>query len=141
MVTGGSEMPRHTHTPQASLVITTCLQHRLASRISPTGRAPPAKIGARDCRNYAKKLLLNFPFSPLQPDNTDRHEDQVCTDGSGSKGRATTCTPQAGWGIQQGQSEITGQGRVNADHSSPHYFGAQVGSNNTGELAALIATT
>ena len=70
---------------------------------------------------------------------TANHEYQVYTDGSGSRGQATSATP-AGWGVimQQGHSHIEGYGRVNTDYSSPFYLGATVGSNNTAELSAIM---
>ena len=76
---------------------------------------------------------------PTPPPADTTLEYKVYTDGSGSRGRAATNAP-AGWGvyIQQGHSEITGSGRVNTDYSSPYYLGAQVGSNSTGELSALM---
>ena len=73
------------------------------------------------------------------PHKTESYEYQVYTDGSGSRGQATSATP-AGWGVfmQQGHSYIEGYGRVNTDYSSPFYLGATVGSNNTAELSAIM---
>ena len=73
------------------------------------------------------------------PHKTESYEYQVYTDGSGSRGQATSVTA-AGWGVfmQQGHSYIEGYGRVNTDYSSPFYLGATVGSNNTAELSAIM---
>ena len=63
----------------------------------------------------------------------------VYTDGSGSKGRATAHT-RAGWGWtarqREGWLDACGPVITSRDHNA--YIGASVGSNNTGELSAIV---
>ena len=61
------------------------------------------------------------------------------TDGSGSKGRCTRSTP-AGWGwcAPQGNDWLDASGPVTTDPNHLKFIGAQVGSNTTGELSAII---
>ena len=63
----------------------------------------------------------------------------IFTDGSGSRGRCTRSTP-AGWGwcyeVEGKWTEAFGPVITDSDH--PAYRGAQVGSNNTGELTAIL---
>ena len=68
------------------------------------------------------------------------------TDGAGTKGKATGTTP-AGWGWCARLSpngdgttppDLTASGPVCTDQRHVKYIGARVGSNNTGELTAII---
>ena len=63
----------------------------------------------------------------------------IFTDGSGSRGKCSKSTP-AGWGwcSPKDGEWIEAYGPVVTDHNSFHFHGAQVGSNNTGELTAIL---
>ena len=63
----------------------------------------------------------------------------VFTDGSGSRGRCSSSTP-AGWGwcYRQDEAWIEAYGPVVTQPDHNAYTGAQVGSNNTGEVTAII---
>ena len=71
------------------------------------------------------------------PDHNSIHH--VYTDGSGTGGRCTKHTP-AGWGwcYKEGCQWKKAYGPVTADTSRITYRGATVGSNNTGEVTALL---
>ena len=73
---------------------------------------------------------------PPPPDHTAKH---FFTDGSGSRGRCTATTP-AGWGfcLRLHDSWEDVYGPVPTDPNHPRYCGAAVGSNNTGELTAIL---
>ena len=73
---------------------------------------------------------------PPPPDHTAKH---FYTDGSGSRGRCTATTP-AGWGfcLRLHDSWEDVYGPVPTDPNHPRYCGAAVGSNNTGELTAIL---
>ena len=70
---------------------------------------------------------------------TDTPPIHFCNDCSGSTGKCTSSTP-AGWGwcFRQGENWTQACGPVvtQSDHNA--YRGAQVGSNNTGEVTAII---
>ena len=63
----------------------------------------------------------------------------VFTDGSGSRGRCSKNTP-AGWGwcYKEGDEWVEAFGPVVTDPDHILFRGAQVGSNNTGELTAIL---
>ena len=65
----------------------------------------------------------------------------VCTDGSGTRGRCSKNTP-AGWGwcCKNGEEWTEASGPVHTDPQHPQYYGAQIGSNNAGELTAILET-
>ena len=131
---------RNTGFPSNHYLLTASLQVKLGAR-PPTNPRPP-KLEYKVDQNTRQQFCQTFRSAYVRPRNqtpAPTREYSVHTDGSGSKGRATTSTP-AGWGvyIQQGHPEIVGYGRVNTDYSSPYFWGAQVGSNSAGELSALI---
>ena len=75
---------------------------------------------------------------PLQ--TTPPQHIRFYTDGSGSSGRATRSTV-AGWGYVGYYLDtpiVKAYGPVNVDQLSPFHLGANVGSNNTGELSAIM---
>ena len=78
------------------------------------------------------------PCIPLQ--TTPPQHIKFYTDGSGSSGRATRST-LAGWGYVGYYLDapiVKAYGPVNVDQLSPFHLGANVGSNNTGELSAIM---
>eukprot|EP00439_Symbiodinium_sp_Y106_P015576 s5934_g2.t1 len=87
--------------------------------------------------NDAIRSILDHTAST--PDTTQRTHITFYTDGSGSKGRCTAATP-AGWGwcAPQGADWLEAYGPVvtSSDHTA--YVGATVGSNNTGEVTAIV---
>ena len=71
---------------------------------------------------------------------TPRQHLTIYTDGSGSSGRATRSS-LAGWGFvayYQGAVVVEACGPVNVDTTSPFFLGANVASNNSGELSAIM---
>ena len=63
----------------------------------------------------------------------------VFTDGSGSKGKCTSKTPAGwAWASPQPTGWLTAAGPVITDPYHTAYLGAMVGSNNTGEISAII---
>ena len=89
--------------------------------------------------------LLRAELSPLTPAFSNEPpptepEVTVYTDGSGTHGKCSARTP-AGWGwtLTADHHHFTDSaGPVITDAANPGYLGAQVGSNNTGELSAWI---
>ena len=87
-----------------------------------------------------RELLTDPEPSPhLLPIDHTAKEFTYFTDGSGSKGRATSQTP-AGWGWchKDNGNWIKAHGPVITDPHRDTYRGATVGSNNTGEVTAII---
>ena len=86
-----------------------------------------------------RKFYANSAVTP--PSATPLTEElEVYTDGSGTKGKCSAQTP-AGWGytVLADNEEIEySYGPVIVDPLSPYHFGAEVGSNNTGELQAWM---
>ena len=91
--------------------------------------------------NQILQELLEEPTEASQTTTpvTSKPPIHFYTDGSGSRGKCSSSTP-AGWGwcFRQGDNWTKACGPVvtQADHNA--YRGAQVGSNNTGELTAII---
>ena len=126
--------------PSDHYLLAATLQVKLGAR-PPTAPRPP-KLEYNVDESTRQQFCQTFRSAYVRPRvelPVPQLEYFVYTDGSGSKGCASTSTP-AGWGvyIKQGHSEIEGYGRVNTDYSSPYFLDARVGSNNTGELTALI---
>ena len=98
------------------------------SKITPTDRLRFNQLVASEC----------YPETP-EPLSDHTAKITFYTDGSGTKGRCSASTP-AGWGwcTKQGDEWLTAHGPVVTDHSKFSYLGARVGSNNTGELSAII---
>ena len=65
----------------------------------------------------------------------------VFADGSGIFGSCSRCTP-AGWGwcYRNAEEWVDAYGPVSTDPNHLQSYGAQVGSNNTGELTAILET-
>ena len=97
------------------------------------------------------KRIFNEVLQDLweDPDQilTDHNSEEVArvykgvifTDGSGTRGKCSKTTP-AGWGwcFQRDDQWIEAFGPVVTDPNHLLYRGAQVGSNNTGELTAIL---
>ena len=85
---------------------------------------------------------LQTGYSALPAPQDAAKDKAIYTDGSGSQGRCSADT-QAGWGFvvvdqQTGEHEHSANGPVETDSRSIHYIGANVGSNNTAELSAIV---
>ena len=85
---------------------------------------------------------LQTGYSALPVPQDAAKDKAIYTDGSGSQGRCSADTP-AGWGFavvdqQTGEHEHSANGPVETDSMSIHYIGANVGSNNTAELSAIV---
>ena len=127
--------------PSDHFLLETKIRVKLGSK--PPADPRPPKLDYSSTAEVRESFLATFRSS--YAGRADRNasagnrEYDVYTDGSGSRGRATTNTP-AGWGVYilQGHSVIEGCGRVNTDYFSPYFLGASVGSNNTAELSALM---
>ena len=80
----------------------------------------------------------DLPQSSIPP-SARPYRQTLYTDGSGSRGKCTASTP-AGWGfclkLQDSWEDVFGS--VPTDPNHPRYCGASVGSNNTGELTAIL---
>ena len=85
---------------------------------------------------------LQTGYSALPAPQDPAKAKAIYTDGSGSQGRCSADTP-AGWGFvvvdkQTGEREHSANGPVETDSRAIHYIGANVGSNNTAELSAIV---
>ena len=133
----------HTGFPSDHYLLVTEVQVKLARRTK--GPPPPPRYDLHDLPPDLKEqyneilasLLEISSEDPTPPDHTATFT--VYTDGAGSKGRATAHT-RAGWGWTAKQSEgwldACGPVITSRDHNA--YIGASVGSNNTGELSAIV---
>ena len=130
----------HTGFPSDHYLLVTEIQVKLAQRKVKPSYSPKLNFSKvdqtlRDEFNRAKKDTT-VPVGPA-PDHTAKLT--FFTDGSGSKGKCTRTTP-AGWGwcSRQGNDWLAASGPVSTDPQHLKYLGAEVGSNNTGELSAII---
>ena len=136
----------HTGFPSDHYLLVTDVKVKLAARQPRPPRPPKLNVESTD----AHKKVFNEILSDLLTDHTafsdhnsvgDREgfKGNIFTDGSGSRGRCTKSTP-AGWGwcyeMEGEWTEAFGPVVTESDH--PAYRGAQVGSNNTGELTAIL---
>ena len=133
----------HTGFPSDHYLLVTEVQVKLAKRTK--GPPPPARYDLHDLspdlkEQYNETLASLLEISsedPTLPDHTATIT--VYTDGSGSKGRAAAHT-RAGWGWtakqREGWLDACGPVITSRDHNA--YIGASVGSNNTGELSAIV---
>ena len=131
----------HTGYPSDHYLLVTEIQIKLASRKQQPRYRPKIDFSKvdhtlRDCYNRMIQGRADMT-PPLAPDHTAKIT--FYTDGAGTKGKATRVTP-AGWGwcVKQGQDWIDACGPVCTDPSHIKYLGARIGSNNTGEITAII---
>ena len=99
------------------------------------------KEQVKDFRMELRKQLQTG-YSALPAPQDPASAKAIYTDGSGSQGRCSADTP-AGWGFvvvdkQTGEHEHSVNGPVETDSRSIRYIGANVGSNNTAELSAIV---
>ena len=135
----------HCGFPSDHYLLVTELQVKLAARTPKQPRAPKLNFSAVDHTaryqyNQTLQCIFKGPQRPPEARNTPESNPIVIyTDGSGSKGKATRST-KAGWGwcSLSGEEWIQASGPVVTDQKALHYHGATVGSNNTGEVTAII---
>ena len=93
-------------------------------------------------RKFSLAFKKTYGSSETTPPETSAISEkwEIWTDGSGSRGRYTSQTP-AGWGYvvaEQDEIIMEASGPVVTSSTSQFYLGASVGSNNTGEISALV---
>ena len=108
---------------------------------------PPVPIKYDYSSDPQKIASFNKPFrsqyagqTQMINQTTPQQHISFYTDGSGSSGRATKSS-LAGWGFVgyfRNSVIVEASGPVNVDEQSPFFLGAGVGSNNTGELSAIM---
>ena len=131
----------HTGFPSDHYLLVTEIQIRLAQRLQTRKYRPKidfAKV------THALRAQFNDCLKPRtvpQPLETMDHTAKATfyTDGAGTRGKASRATPAGwGWALQQGSTWLEASGPVCTDPHHAKYIGARVGSNNTGELSAII---
>ena len=133
----------HTGFPSDHYLLVAEIQVKLANRTRKT--IPPPRLNTsgltpeqKDAFNLQLANLLDADGESRAPsDHTAIFK--VYTDGSGSRGQAAKHT-KAGWGWCSRQQDhwITACGPVVTSTVNSGYVGAAVGSNNTGEVSALL---
>ena len=118
------------------------LGSKLAKSLKPPRLEYTATQQVKSRFNSSFKQQLHADHAQPNPPSVQNNctRATVYTDGSGSRGRCTAHTP-AGWGfvrLIEGEITHTARGPVTTDHTTSHYLGATVGSNNTGELTAWM---
>ena len=136
----------YTGYPSDHHLLVTDIKVKLAAKPMRNPRPPQLDIQVNEdsSRTY-NAILRDLWESPIDPDHNssnarEGYRGTIFTDGSGSRGRCTKHTP-AGWGwcSQNNDGEwIEAFGPVITDPDHMHFRGAQVGSNNTGELTAIL---
>ena len=130
----------HTGFPSDHYLLVTELQIKLAQR-----KQAPKYRPKIDFSQVTQTMRANFNAS-LKPQltpstQTSDHTAKAVfyTDGAGTEGRATRVTPAGwGWALRQGSDWLEASGPVSTDPHHIKYLGSRVGSNNTGELSAII---
>ena len=137
----------YTGFPSDHYLLVTEIQIKLASRPPKPPQPPRYEYGRvteaqrAEYNSIFRDLLEEGPVAPVLPILEDHNAEKVhyYTDGSGTRGRCSAKTA-AGWGwcfMEQGQwVEACGPVITCSDHNA--YRGAAVGSNNTGEISAII---
>ena len=136
----------HMGFPSDHYLLVTEVQVKLVARQSKAPRPIPLNLkqpSSQDKEQYNSILrelieegpILPVTTTPSRPDFTVEYY----TDGSGSRGKCTQHTP-AGWGwtckTEEGWQDA--HGPVVTDPLHRDYHGATVGSNNTGEVTAIV---
>ena len=136
----------HTGFPSDHYLLVTDFRVRLEGR-KPKPPAMPfldysriTDFGKNQFNNMIREMLEDptLTTTPIAEDRPHK-KGQFYTDGSGSSGRCTARS-KAGWGwtIQQDEGWYEAYGPVVTDPDHNAYRGAGVGSNNTGEVSAII---
>ena len=133
----------YTGFPTDHYLLVTEVQVKLAKR---TKSAPPPprfdftklSLTQKDLYNETLANLLDVVTEVTEPlDHTA--SINIYTDGSGSRGVCSASTAAGwGWASKQGETWIEACGPVITSPNHFSYLGATVGSNNTGEITAII---
>ena len=106
--------------------------------------AQQSRSDFHNCTEASKEAFQKSIIAALLQQPTTQRTDHTApvhyyADGSGTAGRCTTKTP-AGWGFHYVFEGVwhDAYGPVPTDPTHPLFAGAQVGSNNTGELTAIL---
>ena len=134
----------HTGFPSDHYLLLTEVKARLSQKVPKAPRAPPLHYSMEPAQvKEFNDILADLWGDPILDDHNASQprgeEHTVYTDGSGSSGRCSKRTP-AGWGFcyQDHNAWVDCMGPVITDEYHPDYRGAQVGSNNTGEVTAIL---
>ena len=118
-------------------------QHKLSNR--PKTAKPPNKLNFKTLTPELKQQyneLITAALSTTQPESPQTpppiKTGVFFSDGSGSRGRCSAKTPADwGWCSPQGDTWEEAKGPVITSPDHTAFLGANVGSNNTGELSAI----
>ena len=131
----------YTGFPSDHYLLVSEVQVKLASRPKTAQQSRP---DLHNCTEASKEAFQKSVTAALLQQPTTQHTDHTArvhyhTDGSGTAGRCTMKTP-AGWGFCYVLEGVwhDAYGPVPTDPTHPLFAGAQVGSNNTGELTAIL---
>ena len=135
----------HTGFPSDHYLLVTDIRIKLAAQPQRTPKPPRLNVRFDDASKKEFNEILRDLWE--EPDFSDHNANvmvegprvTVFTDGSGTSGRCSKTTP-AGWGwcYKDGDEWMEAFGPVVTDHNHLQFYGAQVGSNNTGELTAIL---
>ena len=133
----------HTGFPSDHYLLVTEVQVKLAHRSRVPPRTRKYDFGGVDITQryrFNQHLKSQLGFGPPPEKQFSDHTAKAVfyTDGSGSKGRCSSSTP-AGWGwtFKSDSDWVDARGPVITQSDHTAYLGANVGSNNTGELTAI----
>ena len=136
----------HTGFPSDHYLLVTEVRVRLAAKNPRPPKSPALRIDFTEDSRTTFNAIVKDLWEESQ-DSADHNAEvpvqgpkvTVYTDGSGTRGRCSKNT-SAGWGwcYKHGQEWTEACGPVHTDPQHPQYYGAQVGSNNTGELTAIL---
>ena len=134
----------YTGFPSDHYLLVSEVQVKLASRPKTAQQSRPDSHGFPNCTEASKEAFQKSVTAALLQQPTTQHTDHTapvhyCTDGSGTAGTCTMKTP-AGWGFCYVLEGVWHDAYrpVPTDPTHPLFAGAQVGSNNTGELTAIL---
>ena len=136
----------HTGYPSDHYLLITEIQIKLAAKPPrnphPRRMLPKVSSSQRDHFNSAFLAAIKgdpTTHSPTSPSEEPLTTSHFYTDGSGTRGKCTANTP-AGWGwcLKEGSTWHDAHGPVITQSDHTAFRGAQVGSNNTGEVTAII---
>ena len=129
--------------PSDHYPLVTEVQVKLAKRskaIRPHRRLHLTKVTESEKEAFNASLRKHLTGDSADPIPEDHSAAiHIFTDGSGTGGRCTAKSP-AGWGFcyHTGEDWHDASGPVVTSSDHPCYVGAEVGSNNTGEVTAIL---
>ena len=131
--------------PSDHYLLEACVRVKLKSpppKKAPKPRYDYSAVGGSTRRDFNQAFKAAYGAAQTTPP-VNRSADnawQIWTDGAGSKGKCSASTP-AGWGYVVVESEeiiLEASGPVTTNAAFQFFLGASVGSNNTGEISALM---